>query len=123
MLRSARVRVGTFAVSIVCVTTAGSAFLATPAHAAPASRCVSMNGTLIVQTGTAQCETDESTTSKPNIAIATGENSFARATLGNGNTAIAIGSNSQATVDTGDGNWVTATGYGAIAGGSGNRNL
>ena len=90
MFRSVKSRVGVLAVTETMVGLPMG--LATPAGAAPnPDRCLSINGLVVYQFGTAQCTSDRSTGSQPNVAIATANNSNAFAVAGNGLTATAVG--------------------------------
>jgi hypothetical protein len=91
--------------------------------ASNASRCVSINGVPVVQSGTAVCISTPSTGAEPNVARASGEDSVAEAAVGSGNTATANGPGSVAVAAIGDANTATANGNGSRAGaGPGNDN-
>src|SRR5689334_7558977 len=75
---------------------------ATPASAdTRANQCLSINGVMVRQSGTAYCETTASLTATPNVAEASGDNTVAQATEGSGDSARAVGDNSSALVDSG----------------------
>src|SRR5437763_9322934 len=123
MFRSWKSRVGVLALTatMVGVPVVG---LAGPAGAAPnANRCRSVNGVVVYQFGTATCVSDQSTGSEPNVATATGDNSFALASTGSGDTSTAIGDNSTALSGAGNTDSATANGEFSFAkAGFGNNN-
>ena len=88
------------------------------------NRCESINGVVIYQFGTAQCESGPSATSRPNVATATGDNALAiagvetnlgdsndRATANGDHTSVsAYGGSNEVATGIGDGNVVQVTG-------------
>jgi hypothetical protein len=107
---------------VLAGTTLLLALTAVPASAAQ-DLCVSINGTVRVQKGTATCP---SVAGSGNVAIARGANSTATAGSSAGdqhNRAIAGGDNSVAFAAVGSGNTATASGDGSVASaGVGDRN-
>ncbi|MEM7129820.1 MAG: calcium-binding protein [Chloroflexota bacterium] len=72
--------------------------------------CVSIDGVSVLHKGTVLCLSTASTGAHPNIAVVTGERSFAEARGGHNNTAIVNGSSSEAIALNGDNNTATASG-------------
>jgi hypothetical protein len=88
-----------------------------------ASRCVSINGVAVVQSGTATCISTLSTGAEPNVARANGKDSVAEAAIGSGNTATANGKGSIAVAGVGNNNTATANGKDSRSGaGPGDNN-
>lgn len=84
-------------VSAVCAAII-SALTMAPGATAQQDICVSVNGKLIYQYGSAACESDDTSTS-----IAIGDESQASSVRGSGNTIIAIGDNNRAILGDSDG--------------------
>lgn len=77
--------------------------------------CLSKNGAMILQRGSAVCATGPSTTGGNNVAMAHGVSSRATATAGGGNTATADGNGAVAVAQLGIGNTAVAQGAGSSA--------
>jgi len=111
MFRSLTSRVGVLALTATMVGVPVVGLASSAGAAAPnANRCQSINGVVVYQSGTATCVSDQSTGSDPNVATATGNNSFAGAQGGDNNTATAIGDSSLAASGAGNDNSATAHG-------------
>jgi len=122
-LRTRRSCLGPLAIAAL-LTGASVALLADPAGSeSDASRCVSINGVAVVQSGTATCISTLSTGAEPNVARATGDDSVAEAAVGSGNTATANGPGSIAVAGVGNNNTATANGKDSRSGaGPGDNN-
>jgi len=81
----------------------------------PSDYCMSVNGVVIEQRGSASCYSTDTTGDLPNTATATGAGAYAFAMFGDNNTATATGDDAVVYAIIGNNNIATAIGAGAYA--------